>query len=196
MSQKIPTIGSAAMVYHGNAVRTSGGLVKSDLMKNKYGLIVSKKKHAHGKRMFSRNRAMMAAPYTKGGKRSTSGRRSSKCRSVKSGKYSSCKRRGTVQSAGSHRRRSHSTRRRSRSVRRSTRSRSRSARRRSRSTRRKSSGGGKRKTSHRKLSVKRRKSSMNRRRKMTRRSRSRSASRSRSRSRSRSARKTGGRRRR
>jgi len=39
------TIGSKVAVWHGNAMRTSGGLTKSDLMKNKRGKIVSKKRH-------------------------------------------------------------------------------------------------------------------------------------------------------
>jgi hypothetical protein len=43
------TVGSRAEVFHGNAKRTSGRLVKDDLMKNGAGRIVSKKKHAAGK---------------------------------------------------------------------------------------------------------------------------------------------------
>ena len=46
----IPTIGSRAQVWHGNAYRTSGGLKKSDLKKNKNGEIVSKKASAAAKR--------------------------------------------------------------------------------------------------------------------------------------------------
>ena len=42
-------MGSRAEVFHGNAKRTSGRLVKDDLMKNKAGRIVSKQKHAAGK---------------------------------------------------------------------------------------------------------------------------------------------------
>lgn len=42
-------VGSRAEVFHGNAKRTSGRLVKDDLMKNKAGRIVSKQKHAAGK---------------------------------------------------------------------------------------------------------------------------------------------------
>lgn len=48
-------IGSKAQVWHGNAKQTSGGLTKEDLMKNKSGRIVSKKKHALGKIAFQRN---------------------------------------------------------------------------------------------------------------------------------------------
>ena len=38
------TVGSRASVIHGNALKTSGGLTKSDLRRNKSGSIVSKKK--------------------------------------------------------------------------------------------------------------------------------------------------------
>ena len=41
----VKTIGSRAEVFHGNAKKTSGGLMKKDLIKNKHGEIVSKKKH-------------------------------------------------------------------------------------------------------------------------------------------------------
>jgi hypothetical protein len=44
------TIGTRAEVYHGTARRTSGGLTKNELMMNKHGRIVSKKKHTTAKR--------------------------------------------------------------------------------------------------------------------------------------------------
>jgi len=44
------TIGTRAQVWHGTAKKTSGGLTKSHLMKNKHGRIVSKRKHASGKK--------------------------------------------------------------------------------------------------------------------------------------------------
>lgn len=44
------TIGTRAEVYHGTARRTSGGLTKGELMMNKHGRIVSKKKHSTAKR--------------------------------------------------------------------------------------------------------------------------------------------------
>ena len=47
-------IGTKAQVFHGTAEKTSGGLRKSDLMKNKRGRIVSKKKHALGLKAFSK----------------------------------------------------------------------------------------------------------------------------------------------
>ena len=43
-------IGSRAEVYHGNALKTSGGLMKSDLIQNKQGRIVSKKMSENAKR--------------------------------------------------------------------------------------------------------------------------------------------------
>lgn len=50
MSKKVKAVGSKAEVWHGNAKHTSGGLTKADLMKNSKGRIVSKKKHAQGKK--------------------------------------------------------------------------------------------------------------------------------------------------
>jgi hypothetical protein len=44
------TIGSRAEVWHGTANHTSGGLKKTNLMKNKAGRIVSSKKHATAKK--------------------------------------------------------------------------------------------------------------------------------------------------
>ena len=44
------TNGSRAEVWHGTAKKTSGGLTKSHLMMNKHGRIVSRRKHASGKR--------------------------------------------------------------------------------------------------------------------------------------------------
>jgi hypothetical protein len=47
---KMPRVGTRAMVWHGTAHHTSGGLTRSQLMKNKRGKIVSRKAHASGKR--------------------------------------------------------------------------------------------------------------------------------------------------
>jgi hypothetical protein len=44
------TTGSKAQVWHGTAKKTSGGLTKSHLMRNKHGRIVSKRKHSLGKK--------------------------------------------------------------------------------------------------------------------------------------------------
>ena len=43
-------IGTRAQVWHGTAHKTTGGLTKNDLMKNKSGRIVSKAKHNTAKR--------------------------------------------------------------------------------------------------------------------------------------------------
>jgi hypothetical protein len=50
---EIKTTGSKAEVFHGSAKHTSGGLTKKDLMKHK-GRIVSRKKHAAGKKAIQR----------------------------------------------------------------------------------------------------------------------------------------------
>lgn len=42
--------GTRAQVWHRTAKKTPGGLTKSDLMMNKHGRIVSRKKHASGKK--------------------------------------------------------------------------------------------------------------------------------------------------
>lgn len=47
---KTPAVGSKASVFHGKAKHTSGGLTRKDLMKTKNGRIVSRKKHALGKK--------------------------------------------------------------------------------------------------------------------------------------------------
>ena len=50
MSDSIPAVGSKAQVWHGSALHTSGNLKKSDLVKNKHGRIVSRKKQAAGRK--------------------------------------------------------------------------------------------------------------------------------------------------
>lgn len=52
------TIGSKAEVYHETALRTSGGLKKKDLMMTKRHRIVSRKKHAAGKKAIKHLRAL------------------------------------------------------------------------------------------------------------------------------------------
>ena len=47
---EVPAVGSKAQVYHGTAKHTSGGLTKSDLVQNKHGRIVSRKKQAAGRK--------------------------------------------------------------------------------------------------------------------------------------------------
>ena len=53
MSDHKKTVGTKAEVFHGTAKHTSGGLHKKDLMKHK-GRIVSRKKHAAGKKAIQR----------------------------------------------------------------------------------------------------------------------------------------------
>jgi hypothetical protein len=59
------TFGSRAEVWHGNAKKTTGGLSKNDLIKNKHGEIVSKKKHITAKR---EKRLEKAGYFTQKGK--------------------------------------------------------------------------------------------------------------------------------
>lgn len=46
----VKRVGSRAEVFHGNAKQTSGGLTKKNLLKNKRGEIVSRKKHLTAKK--------------------------------------------------------------------------------------------------------------------------------------------------
>ena len=55
-------VGTKAEVWHGTADKTSGGLTKDKLMKNKNGRIVSKRKHEIGMKMFKENKLQ---PLTK-----------------------------------------------------------------------------------------------------------------------------------
>ena len=59
------TVGSKAEVYHSTCARTSGGLKKKDLMMTSKGRIVSRKKHAAGKKAIKRLFALGYKP-TKG----------------------------------------------------------------------------------------------------------------------------------
>lgn len=53
MSSKI--VGSKKEVWAGTANHTSGKLVRADLMKNKAGKVISKKKYAQGQKAFKNN---------------------------------------------------------------------------------------------------------------------------------------------
>jgi hypothetical protein len=57
MTEKIKAVGSKAEVFHGSARHTSGNLFKKDLMKHK-GRIISRKKHAAGKKAIKHLRAL------------------------------------------------------------------------------------------------------------------------------------------
>jgi hypothetical protein len=59
------TFGSRAEVWHGNAKKTKYGLTKKDLLKNKHGEIVSKKKHFTAKK---ERRLEKAGYFTQKGK--------------------------------------------------------------------------------------------------------------------------------
>ena len=58
-------IGSRAQVWHGTAYKTSGGLRKSDLKKNKHGRIVSKRMSSSAKK---NNHLVKSGWVTKKGK--------------------------------------------------------------------------------------------------------------------------------
>merc|ERR1712139_306798 len=45
---------SKVVVFRGSKAKTSGGLTKNDLVKNKRGRIVSKKAQAHGKALYAK----------------------------------------------------------------------------------------------------------------------------------------------
>ena len=49
-ASKMPAVGTKAQVFHGTAKHTSGGLTRKDLVKNKHGRIVSRRKMALGKK--------------------------------------------------------------------------------------------------------------------------------------------------
>ena len=53
MADNMKAVGSKAQVFHGTAKHTSGGLHKKDLMK-RAGRIISRKKHAAGKKAIKR----------------------------------------------------------------------------------------------------------------------------------------------
>ena len=57
--------GTRAQVYHGTALKTTGGLKKKDLFMNKHGRIVSAKKHKTAK---AEKRLEKAGYFTKKGK--------------------------------------------------------------------------------------------------------------------------------
>jgi hypothetical protein len=56
MAKTLRAIGSRRKVWNGTAQKTPGGLTRADLMMNKYGRIVSRKKAAHARsgRAFTR----------------------------------------------------------------------------------------------------------------------------------------------
>lgn len=89
------TIGTRAEVYHGSARRTSGGLTKNELMMNKHGRIVSRKKHTTAKREmrllkygFATKKGKFGFVKTKTSKRNSSrSSKRSKSRKMRGGMY-------------------------------------------------------------------------------------------------------------
>lgn len=88
-------VGSRAQVGHGTAYKTSGGLVKSDLFKNKHDRYVSLKKHRTAKK---EKRLEKAGFFTKKGtfgfvkKNNTSGTMKKTAKKTRSKKSRSTKR--------------------------------------------------------------------------------------------------------
>lgn len=74
------TVGSRAAVWHGNAEHTSGGLTKKDLLQNKWGRIVSAKKHRTAKK---EKRLEKAGFFAKKGKFGTVKRAAKKSRKMR-----------------------------------------------------------------------------------------------------------------
>ena len=74
IDSSMPAIGSRVQVWNGSAHHTSGGLTRGDLMKNKWGRIVSKSKHTLGKRSlrFLTDAGYIAHKGSFGASRSTS----------------------------------------------------------------------------------------------------------------------------
>ena len=81
------TVGSRAAVWHGNAEHTSGGLTKKDLLQNKWGRIVSAKKHKTAKKEKRLEKAGFFAKKGKFGavKRATKSRKMRKSRKAMKG---------------------------------------------------------------------------------------------------------------
>ena len=74
------TVGSRAEVWHGTAKHTSGGLAKKDLLQNKWGRIVSAKKHKTAKKV---KRLEKAGFFAKKGKFGTVKRATKKSRKMR-----------------------------------------------------------------------------------------------------------------
>ncbi len=98
------TVGSRAQVWNGTAYKTGygkKGLKRGDLIKNKHGRIVSRKKHAYGKKKGLKQ--LHAKGYftkkghfgsVKKGKTAKKGKKGKRCRhksGPKKGKYKKCK---------------------------------------------------------------------------------------------------------
>merc|ERR1712137_1330203 len=60
-AMKAKKVGRKWLVFAGTRVKTTGGLKKEDLTRNKRGKVVSKKMHAKGKKAFSHIKAWHVA---------------------------------------------------------------------------------------------------------------------------------------
>merc|ERR1712054_610806 len=61
----VSKVGSKIQVLKGLKVRTKGGMRAADLMKNKNGKVVSKKRHAQGMKAYERNLAKWVEAFSK-----------------------------------------------------------------------------------------------------------------------------------
>ena len=85
-------IGTRAQVWHGTAYKTTGGLTKSNIMKNKAGRIVSKSKHMSAKKDKRLVKAGFLTKkgqfgFIKNGKSMKKGRSRSRSRKMRGGMY-------------------------------------------------------------------------------------------------------------
>jgi len=97
MTDEIKTIGSKAEVFHGTAKKTSGGIVRAGLVKNRHGRIVSRKKQALGRKSIKHLFALGFKP--KKGKFSLMRKSMAKGKKGKRSTKRSTKKRGGAQGA-------------------------------------------------------------------------------------------------
>jgi len=65
MKKAKSSIGSKSQVLKGLKLKTKGGLRASDLIKNKSGKVVSKKRHAAGRKAYEKNLATWVSACTR-----------------------------------------------------------------------------------------------------------------------------------
>jgi len=63
--KKVTKVGTKSQVLKGSKVKTKGGMKASDLMKNKHGKVVSKKKHLQGKKAYEKHLAKWSEACSK-----------------------------------------------------------------------------------------------------------------------------------
>ena len=73
------------LVWNGEKKKTSSGLTKKDLMKNKDGKIVSKKQHKRGQELYKmmKKEGRLAEPFQKKSKSKSKSKKSKKSKSKK-----------------------------------------------------------------------------------------------------------------